>query len=57
MVWGSVLGWLLWRESPEPAVWIGAAIVAAAGVYITRREMALGRSAPEAGTASKTTPG
>jgi drug/metabolite transporter (DMT)-like permease len=36
---------LLWRESPEPAVWIGAAIVAAAGVYIARREMALGRSA------------
>ncbi len=57
MIWGSVLGWLLWRESPEPAVWIGAAIVAAAGVYITRREIALGRSAPEAATASKTTPG
>ena len=45
LIWASVLGWLLWRESPEPAVWIGAAIVAAAGVYITRREMTLGRSA------------
>ena len=57
LIWASVFGWMLWRESPEPAVWIGAAIVAAAGVYITRREMALGRSAREAAAASKTTPG
>ena len=57
MIWASVFGWILWRESPEPAVWIGAAIVAVAGVYITRREMALGRRAREAAAASKTTPG
>ena len=57
LIWASIFGWLLWRESPEPAVWIGAAIVAAAGVYITRREMALGRSAREAATVSKTSPG
>ena len=56
LIWASVFAWLLWRESPEPAVWIGAAIVAVAGVYITRREMALGRSAREATAASKTTP-
>ena len=57
LIWASVLGWILWREAPEPAVWIGAAIVAAAGVYITRREVALGRSAREAASASRTTPG
>ena len=44
LIWASIFGWILWRESPEPAVWIGAAIVAAAGVYITRREMALSRT-------------
>ena len=49
LIWASVFGWMLWREAPEPAVWVGAAIVAAAGVYITRREMALGRSAREMG--------
>jgi drug/metabolite transporter (DMT)-like permease len=50
LIWASIFGWLLWRDSPEPAVWIGAAIVAGAGVYITRREMALGRGAREAAT-------
>ena len=57
LIWASVFGWMLWREAPEPAVWIGAAIVAAAGIYITRREMALERRAHEAATASKSTPG
>jgi len=56
LIWASIFGWMLWQESPEPAVWIGAAIVAAAGVYITRREMALGRRAREAAAASGTTP-
>jgi drug/metabolite transporter (DMT)-like permease len=51
LIWASVFGWMLWREAPEPAVWIGAAIVATAGVYITRREMALGQHAREAATA------
>ena len=49
LIWATVFGWILWRESPEPAVWIGGAIVVAAGVYIIRREMALGRSAREMG--------
>ena len=57
LIWASVIGWMVWRESPEPAVWIGAAIVAAAGVYITRREMALGRRARETASASKSTSG
>ncbi len=55
IIWASVFGWIVWRESPEPAVWIGAAIVAGAGAYITRREMALGRNARAAATASKAT--
>ena len=38
LIWSSILGWLLWREVPEPAVWIGAAIIVASGIYITHRE-------------------
>jgi drug/metabolite transporter (DMT)-like permease len=54
LIWGSVFGWMLWREAPEPAVWIGAAIVAVSGAYITRREMLLDRGAREAAAASNT---
>ena len=56
LIWAAVLGWMVWREAPEPAVWIGAAIVAAAGVYITRREIALGRRAREDDIGSRITP-
>ena len=36
LIWGSVLGWLLWREAPVPAVWIGvaAAVVAATSAMV-----------------------
>ena len=38
LIWGALLGWLIWRELPGAEIWIGAAIVSAAGVYIARRE-------------------
>jgi drug/metabolite transporter (DMT)-like permease len=38
LIWGAILGWVIWREQPDAPVWIGAAIVALAGLYITRRE-------------------
>lgn len=38
LIWGALLGWLIWREQPGVEIWIGAAIVTAAGVYIARRE-------------------
>jgi drug/metabolite transporter (DMT)-like permease len=38
LIWGSLLGWFLWRERPDTATWIGAAIIIAAGLYITHRE-------------------
>jgi len=38
LIWGALLGWLVWREAPGVEVWIGAAIVTAAGVYIARHE-------------------
>jgi len=38
LIWGALFGWLIWREQPGPEIWIGAGIVAGAGVYIARRE-------------------
>ena len=43
LVWGAVLGWVLWREQPEPMVWLGAAVIMLSGLYITRRETAPAR--------------
>ena len=45
MIWASLLGWMLWRETPEPAIWIGAAIIALSGIYITHRETLRRRTA------------
>ena len=38
LIWGALFGWIFWREQPSLEIWVGAAIVAAAGVYIARRE-------------------
>jgi drug/metabolite transporter (DMT)-like permease len=40
LVWGAILGWILWREQPDAVVWIGAAIIMLSGLYITHREAA-----------------
>jgi drug/metabolite transporter (DMT)-like permease len=39
MLWGVVLGWLLWGDLPATAVAIGATIVVASGLYILYREV------------------
>ena len=44
LVWGAILGWILWREQPEPVVWLGAAVIMQSGLYITHRETARSRS-------------
>ena len=40
LVWGAILGWILWREQPAPVVWLGAAVIILSGLYITHREAA-----------------
>ncbi len=54
LIWGALLGWLIWREQPDPPVWIGAAIVALAGLYVTRREAKQGRRARTEGARPQT---
>lgn len=44
MIWGTLFGWLFWHERPEMIVVVGAAIIALAGLYVTRREARLGRA-------------
>ena len=42
MVWAILFGWLLFSELPAAAVYLGAAIVIASGIYIAWRERQLG---------------
>jgi drug/metabolite transporter (DMT)-like permease len=41
LIWGAIFGWVLWGENPDATVWVGAGIIALAGIYIARREGAL----------------
>ena len=50
MLWGSVLGYVIWGEVPDALVWTGAAIVAASGLYIVHRETRLRLARPNIGT-------
>lgn len=38
LLWGLGLGWLLWREVPDPAIWPGVAVLIGAGLYLIRSE-------------------
>ena len=44
LIWGTIIGWLIWHELPGPHVWLGVAILAASGLYIIHRETRLGRA-------------
>lgn len=38
LVWGVIIGWVVFRDIPTPNVWIGAAMLIASGLYILHRE-------------------
>ncbi len=38
LVWGAIIGWIVWSEVPSGWTWLGAAIVAGAGGFIALRE-------------------
>ncbi|GMG84089.1 DMT family transporter [Paralimibaculum aggregatum] len=48
MLYGLLIGWLIFDEVPEPMVLAGAAIVVAAGLFILERERRLGLLAAKA---------
>ena len=44
VLWAVLAGYLVWREAPDSASWIGIAIVTAAGLYTFLREQRLARA-------------
>jgi drug/metabolite transporter (DMT)-like permease len=46
LIWGSVIGLLIWNDWPTPPIIIGAAIVTATGLYLLRAETRSRRSQP-----------
>jgi drug/metabolite transporter (DMT)-like permease len=56
MLWGVVLGWLLWGDLPATAVAIGATIVVASGLYILYREVVRAEDRLEPITATPVAP-
>jgi len=42
LVWVIGWDWLLWRALPDAVTWTGAAIIVASGLYLLRRERAVG---------------
>lgn len=38
LIWATAAGWLFWSAWPEASSWAGAALIAAAGLYIAWRE-------------------
>ena len=44
IVWATLSGFLFWGEVPDNAVFIGVAVVIAAGIYIGLREARIGRA-------------
>jgi drug/metabolite transporter (DMT)-like permease len=44
IAWAVLLGWIVFGDMPAPSVFVGSAIIVAAGLYIFLREQALARS-------------
>jgi drug/metabolite transporter (DMT)-like permease len=49
LLWGLIIGWLVWHELPAPEIWPGAAILIGCGLYITHRETRVARRQPKDG--------
>lgn len=52
MIWAVGFGWLVFAEVPQPAVYLGAVIVVASGLFIAWRERQLGLSRQDTDAAS-----
>ena len=52
LLWGLLLGWLIWDELPDTPTLAGAALVVSSGLYVIQREAKLARSTNTAATQS-----
>lgn len=53
LVSAVVLGWLIWRDFPNPVAWAGIAVVIGSGLYIIHRERLGARRPAAAASASQ----
>ncbi|WP_366556198.1 DMT family transporter [Aquibaculum sediminis] len=44
LLWGLLIGWLVWSELPDAWVWTGAAVIVGSGIYILHREQQIARA-------------
>lgn len=54
IIWATLMGYFAFDSLPDAPTAIGAAILAAAGIYVWRREMVLGRRTANAGAIDRT---
>jgi len=45
LLWATALGWIFWREVPDPVAWAGISLVLGAGLYALHRERVRARQA------------
>nr|WP_272214437.1 DMT family transporter [Marinicella sp. W31]MDC2880046.1 DMT family transporter [Marinicella sp. W31] len=38
LIWATLFGWLIWRESPDAMTFFGSAIIIASGVFTILRQ-------------------
>jgi drug/metabolite transporter (DMT)-like permease len=50
LLWATLFGWLVWREFPDPPVWLGAGILIASGLYVIWRERVRARQTAAPGS-------
>lgn len=44
LLWASLFGWMVWQELPDLWTYLGAAVIAASGIYIVFRETRLAKA-------------
>jgi S-adenosylmethionine uptake transporter len=47
LIWGALLGYLVFHDVPESRIWIGSAIVVLAGLFIFHRQKVKATVSPE----------
>jgi drug/metabolite transporter (DMT)-like permease len=45
LLWATGLGWVVWREIPDPIAWLGVSLILGAGLYALHRERVRSRTA------------
>jgi len=45
LLWATGVGWVIWREIPDPVAWLGVSLILGAGLYALHRERVRSRTA------------